>query len=400
MSTFAYKGYTQAGRAAHGLIEAFDAKEARERLAARGILAQQLDTAGAARSSLRSKGFAPAVRAEVYGELGILLESGLTLAQSLDLAISSPSLADASSLLAGIKDRVSEGRPLAEALSEASPEVSAFERALVESGERTGGLGLMLVELGRFIEGQVKVRERILSAMTYPVIVLVVSLAIALGVVFFLLPSLREMIAEANMEMPPITRFMLTGGQVCAWLLAGFAIALPLWALIHRQRMNGSAPARNAWAQRLFRLPLYGTGLARLSAMRFCRTLALMLKGGVPLLQALPLAGKATGNSWIEEEVERAAVAVRDGESLARSVERIAPFADLLPGWIQAGEAGGQLEALLDRAADRMQHQWERRIQKSLALLEPALIITVGVFVFLLALAVLLPILSLNSALQ
>jgi len=146
----------------------------------------------------------------------------------------------------------------------------------------------------------------------------------------------------------------------------------------------------------LFRLPVLGRGYLLLANLRCARTLAILLRGGVGLVDALPLAGRATGSAWIARLAAEEAEAVRHGSSLADAIRRIPPLAEVLPAWIQAGEASGALDRLLDTAGSAMQHRWDRFVTRTLSWLEPALIFAVGGFVLLVVLSVLLPIISLN----
>jgi general secretion pathway protein F len=125
----------------------------------------------------------------------------------------------------------------------------------------------------------------------------------------------------------------------------------------------------------------------------------MLLRGGVPLVEALAIAGRATGSAWITATTAQGAEKVKHGASIAAALRTIEPLNLALPAWVQAGEAGGNLDALLDHAADRFQQQWDRLMTRSMALIEPALIIIVGVFVLLIALAILLPILTMNQTL-
>ncbi|MCX7591757.1 MAG: type II secretion system F family protein, partial [Kiritimatiellae bacterium] len=153
------------------------------------------------------------------------------------------------------------------------------------------------------------------------------------------------------------------------------------------------------WHRVFFRLPVVGRGLTSLVNLRFARTLAALLKGGVGAIEGFKLAGRATGNEWVALLAEREAETVRHGSSLSEAVRRIGPLSGGLPGWIQTGEAGGGLADLLERAADRYEMRWERFLERSVTVMEPLLILLIGGFVLTVTLSVLLPILSLSQML-
>ena len=148
--------------------------------------------------------------------------------------------------------------------------------------------------------------------------------------------------------------------------------------------------------QGLFKVPLVGRGYVIVVNIRCVRTLCLLLQGGVGLVEAMALSGRSSGSSWVASLMEVEAESVRHGSTLADAIRRIPPLAGSLPSWIQAGEASGALERLLDTAGTAYQHQWNRYISRTLSWLEPALILCIGLFVLLVTLSVLLPIMSLN----
>ncbi|HOW97506.1 MAG TPA: type II secretion system F family protein [Kiritimatiellia bacterium] len=401
MKTFAYQGFDHSGRSSAGLVEALDAKEAREKLFARGILVEGLRPAGQGKAGRfrRTGAFDASARAMVYRELAALLKAGLPLTQALEIILSAPETGAHQMLLADTRDRLREGSSFAEALA-AHRAVTPFEKSVVQVGERTGTLDVVLDRIARFLEEESQVRERIQTALLYPVIVLIMAIAIGMLTMGVMLPRMARLLEEANMDLPAITRFTLALGRWSAPVLLLLIVALGLAGGWLVRRMRAAPEVRQLWNRRAFRWPLAGRMYTALVNLRFARTLALLLDGGVPLVEALPLAGRATGSSWTGRLAAEQAEAMRHGRNLADALRQIPPLAGSLPVWIQAGEAGGKLSVLLEHAADRYQQQWSRVIARSLGLLEPLLIVLVGGFVLLVALATLLPILSLNQTLH
>ena len=402
MRTFEYKGFDSSGSAQRGLIEATDVKEARERLATRGVMAEHVTPAGAERPGLRRGGrpaFGGDLRVFFYRELGVLLGAGLPLVNALDLLILSPELGGATTLLAAVRDRVREGASLAQALGQSSPAVTGFERAIVEVGERSGSLDAILERLASFLDEQLRLREKIIAAMTYPCIVFVFAMLIATVMLGFVIPSAARLLMEqTHAPLPLLTRGMMAAGRVLRWLVPVAAVGGTMAFIYLRRRLRRDAALAQRLDRWIFRLPLVGRGYALVVNLRCARTLAILLRGGVSLIEALPLAGRATGSAWVGGRLTVEAEAVRHGSSLADAMRRVPILSASLPAWIQAGEASGALETLLDTAGNSYQHQWERFVTRTLSLLEPALIALIGAFVLLVALSVLLPILSLNRA--
>ena len=403
MNTFDYRGLDLKGRTRKGLVEALDPKDAREKLSRSGILVERISFAGDQQPRFRlsrNRGLSLDHRVIIYRELGALLRAGLSVVKALDILIDSPELGEACGILARARDEIREGKTLADAMSHASESVSLLEKALMAVGERSGTLGDALDSLASFVEEQQSVKDRVRTALLYPAVVLVVALVVATGVFVFVLPQTEKVLTEMHIAMPAITRIMMAMGKVL--LLGGLPVAciLILVGLRLGRRMRSDPALRIDIDRRMFSLPIIGRGFVIMANLRFARTLAILMHGGVPLVEGLQLAGRATGNAWIEKLAGTASESVHHGGTLADAVRTISPLSETLPGWIQAGEAGGNLENLLHNASERYQRQWMRFITRSLGLMEPAIILLLGIFVLLVALAVLMPIISANQLIQ
>jgi general secretion pathway protein F len=376
-----------------GLVEAADVKDARERLAADGVLAERVSPSG------RRLRFPAETRAVVYRELSELLAAGLPLVKALDTLIESPELRGAGVLLAGVRDRIREGASLADAFCEAGSSVTPFEKAVIEAAEQTATVEVMLERLATFIEEQETLKQSVHSALVYPAIVVAMAVCVAVVMLGLLLPRAQDLLAGNQVGLPALTRWTIRIGRAAVrWgapllLLLGGAL---LWV---RRRLRWDREWHARWDRGLFRLPLVGKGYRLLVNMRFSRTLAMLLNGGVGIIDGLVLAGRATGSAWVTALSEAQAEAVRNGASLSNAVAGIPPLSASLPGWIRVGEASGGLERLLVHAGRRYEQHWDRFMKRGLSLLEPVLILVIGAFVLLVTLSVLLPVFTLIRAL-
>ena len=398
MRTFSYRGFDFSGRSAQGLVEALDAKEARERLHARGILAESLDPAGdrpAGRWSRRT-GMSTDGRAQAYRELGALLRAGVPMVPALDIVIQAQTDAASVQACARLRDRLREGGHLAAALGEIQPDLPGFEMAVLQAGERSGSLGTVLDRLADHLEDSLRTRERLISALVYPAFVVGLALLVAGAMFGFILPNLQKLFAESQIPLPWLTRALLATGRGLFLWGAPLLVTGALTAFLLTRQFRASPSLRVGWQRRLLGWPLIGRTRVWLANVRFCETLALLLRGGVPVVDALELAGTATGNAWVEQGVNQAAAEVRHGRPMSAALHQAPALAGVLTGWLAAGEAAGDVAGMLDQAALRIRAQWQQHLTRVLSVIEPALIVTVGVFVLLVALAVLLPILSLN----
>jgi general secretion pathway protein F len=392
MQTYEYRGFDTSGRRRRGLVEAVSPKEARECLSAEGILAERLTATG------RQVRFPPVVRATVYHELGALLGAGMTLMKAFDLLIQSVELGDVRGLLAGVRDRIRNGASLSDAMAAGSRWVTPYEMAALRAAEQSGSQAAMLGRLAAYLEERDRLRQRALSAMIYPALILVAGIAVAVLQLGFLLPRTRELVAAGGGALPGVTRFMLGVGQVVT--AAGLpALCAVLAAVVFvRWRLARDPVWRARWDRGLFRLPLIGRARTLLVNARFARTMGILLHGGASAMESLRLAGHATGSPWLAAQAEAAAESVRQGTSVSDAIRRIGPLGETLCGWIEVGENTGDLQGMLGAASDRCQERWERFLQRALALLEPALLLAIGAFVMVVTLAVLLPVFSLTRS--
>lgn len=392
MKAYEYRGFDKNGRACRGLTDAMSVKDAREKLARSGILADRVSITG------RPLRFPAEQRSMVYRELSALLGAGMPLVRALELLIQSPETGDSAVLLAGVRDSVREGASLADAFSRASGSVTPFEKAIIEAAEKSATVEPMLERLATFLEEQGKLRERIQSALIYPSIILTLGICVAILMLGLLVPRARDILAGSNIPLPALTRFMIAlGSGLLKWGLPIIAVIVAA-VFMARRRLRRDEAYRKHWNRRLFGIPLFGRGYTILVNLRFARTLEIMIHGGVSLIDGLIFAGRATGSPWIAALAETEAESVRHGSSLSDAVRRIPPLALSLPGWIEIGEASGELENLLKNAGQRYQDHWDQFIARCLSFLEPVIILFIGGFVLLVTLSVLLPVLSLSQA--
>lgn len=403
MQTFEYRGFDGTGQARKGLVEALDIKRAREKLAGEGLFAENIAPAGESKRVsflFRSSAFTVDARTMFYRELVALLRAGLPLVTALDVLVQSPDMGATRPILAALRDNIKEGASLAAALARAGRTVSSYEKAVIAAGEKSASLGTVLERLADFMDEQARLRDRFVTALIYPAIIFVVAIAIAVGLLGFGIPRIGNLLMEeSHITLPLLTRCMIRFGSLFMHVgLPVLALALAGGVFWWRRMALDPEKARN-FNRRLFGLPVIGPGYTILVSLRFARTLALLINGGVSLIDGLPLAGEATGSRWVADRVAAETDAVRHGRSLADMLRHIPPFGSLF-GWVQVGEASGALARMLDSAADRLQQQWERFLTRRMNMLEPMLILIIGVFVLLVVLAVLLPILTLNQHLR
>lgn len=394
MRTFHYRGYTAAGAASEGQTEAESAKAALRQLTARGVFVERLQPASSRRTLTSAR------RSALYRELAALLAAGLPLERALELlqgADDTHASAD-SGVIATVRDAIRDGASLGEALAGAAPRLGGYERAALLSAERTGSLPPLLVRIAEHLETRAAAREHLRSAAFYPLFVLTLGFGVAFLMLGVLVPRAQVALSAAGVALPPGSLLVVRLARAVAWT-GGTGL---LGTLLAGGLLRGARRRDVAWQARSDRwrlsLPLLGPAERALAAERFASTMGVLLSAGVPVVDTMGLAGAATDNRWIADQVDAATERVRHGLDLSQALAPIGPLAPWLLEWVRVGEAGGCLDAMLEVAARRAREAWERTTRRWLALFEPLVLTCVGVFVLAVALAVLLPVLSLTRA--
>ena len=286
------------------------------------------------------------------------------------------------------------GSPLAAALPASAfpPEV----KATIAAGEASGRLALLLARLADTLEAEVALRSKLVAALAYPCLLVVVAVGVILAMLIFVVPGIADQLTSSGATLPFLTRAVLAVSHFLQrwwWLLLALAVLAGLGFHLWRKR-----PAnRDRLDRRLLALPLAGGWIATLEGVRWSRLLATMLGAGLPLAEALAITAPTMGNAAWREATNRIATQVRAGASLTASLPLLPKPPGLLVSLAQSGESSGRLAPLLESAANTLDRQMQDRSRTFLALVEPAIIVVLGGMVGLIILAVLLPILQLNT---
>ncbi|WP_247315701.1 type II secretion system inner membrane protein GspF, partial [Ralstonia pseudosolanacearum] len=399
MPAFRYEAADASGRTDRGVIEADSARQARTALRARGLTPLVVDALGAQAAkragSRFGKRLSPQENALVTRQLASLLVAGLPLDEALAALADQAERPYVHELLASIRAEVVGGSSLSVALAQHPRDFPDIYRALVSAGEHSGNLGLVLSRLADYIESRNALTSKIKLAFTYPAIVTVVAFAIVIFLLSYVVPQVVSVFANTKQKLPTLTIIMLWLSDFVrnwGWLAA---IVLAALGLLVRKLLQQPA-LRLSWHRWLLTAPLFGKLVRGYNTARFASTLAILSSAGVPILRGLQAAGETLNNVALKTNVEDAATRVREGTSLARALAAQNQFPPVLVHLIRSGEATGNLPAMLERAAQGEAQELERRTLFLTGLLEPALILTMGVVVLLIVLAVLMPIIEIN----
>ncbi|MGZ6125612.1 MAG: type II secretion system F family protein, partial [Myxococcales bacterium] len=292
--------------------------------------------------------------------------------------------------------KVNEGSSLADALNEHPKVFSTLYVNMIRAGESSGALDVVLVRLADFTESQSLLRNKIIGAMLYPAIMMVVGIAIVSILFVVVIPKVTKIFEDMNVTLPWTTRILIGVSSFARdyWYLIVAALPLLVFGI---RRWVRSPGGRAKWDRLKLRAPVFGELTRMLALSRFAKTLATLLASGVPLLTAMDIVKNVVSNTLLADVIAQARDSIREGESIAAPLKRSGQFPPLVYHMIAIGERSGQLEEMLQNVAKSYEAQVEMRIGALTSLLEPVMIVAMGGGVAFIVFSILMPIMQLNT---
>lgn len=391
MPIFKYRGYTTDGRDVSGSIEASGPGDAMARVKAEGVFPSEVIESGLTGRKKIFRRLDESFLPGMTRQLSILLSSGVPMMEALQ-SLSAEQKGFYREMLIAVKERVSGGVGLSKALEEFGHIFPDFFINMIHSGEQSGTLDKVLMQLADYLESRNTVRAKVRSAMIYPLLMMGVSIVVLSFLFTFVIPKIVKIFHDTKATLPFITLVLIFVSTIFVrywWLIAGLIIG----AVVAARRFL--AAHRLLVDRLLLRLP--GNVIQSLYYSRFARILGFLLGGGLPMLKALSLSAKSMGNRHLEAGVLNAERRVAEGQSLSSTLEGFPPvFVQL----IATGEKSGRLPETLTRAAQSYEEEFNRKVNRTVSLFEPAMILVMGLVVLFIVLAVLLPMFQLNQLIK
>ena len=422
MPVYSYKGLTDGGRAKSGFVDADSDRSARQKLRRDGIYLTELsEGAGTqpAKTEERRARFSFSFRRSIPGtdlaiatrQLATLLGAGIPLVESLGALTEQVEHARLKSVIGQVRDRVNEGATLADALARAGPFSNLFV-SMVRAGEAGGALEQVLRRLADYLESQVRTRNRVLSIMLYPIMMMGFAVLVVIVLVTVVLPQITQLLEGFDVPLPWYTQAIISVSYFLRhwwWALLGVAgaIGIAVRAALRTER------GRESFDGLKLRLPVFGRVNRILAISRFTRTLSTLLAGGIPIVRALEISNFeissartigiskfVAANQVIGAAIDRARESITEGSSIAAPLKRSGHFPPLVTHMVDVGERSGELEAMLAKVADTYDEQVETAVTRLTAMLEPMLILVMVGIVLFIILATLVPLLELTTAIR
>ena len=398
---YKFEALTAAGKSTTGLLEADNARAARAQLRQQALVPLEVTQVASAGTQAQGRSFSRRVFNATHlavwtRQLAGLVGSGLPLERALTALTDEAEEPRQRELLAHLRAEVNAGAPFAQALGSAPREFDEVYRGVVAAGEQSGALGQVLERLADDLEARQELKAKLIGATLYPAIVSLIAIVIVIFLVTYVVPQVASVFTSSKRALPGLTvamlaisAFLRSYGWVLLLTLIGASVTLRLMLRNEAFRERFDA----AWLG----LPLVGKLARGYNAARFAGTLAMLAGAGVPILKALQAAAETLSNRAMRADAMEALTQVREGAPLASALAGKKRFPGLLAMFSRLGEQTGQLPTMLDRAARQLGMEVQRRALQMATILEPLLIVVMGMVVMLIVLAVLLPIIQLNT---
>ncbi len=398
MPAYHYKALDPDGKMTKGVMQGDSSRQVRQVLRTKSLLPVEIQAVEQKSSDPKrrtQKNISAYDLALVTRQLSVLLAAAIPLEEALASVAKQSQKAHVKSVMLSVRSLVLEGHGLADALKRATNFPKLYV-ATVAAGEKSGHLDLILNQLADYTENKFTLQKKIQGAMIYPIVLMLMSFCVVIGLMSFVVPKIVKVFEQSEQALPLITQIVLGLSALITqwwWLLLAVAITLTILLLKFAKTDVG----RQGLDRLVLKLPIFSRLSKSLNAARFASTLSILVRSGVPLIEALQISAAVTTNTLITKTIRAAAEKVTEGASLSSQLEQSVYFPPMMIQMIKSGENSGELENMLGRAADMQEAEATNLISTLLALLEPLMLVLMGVIVMVIVMAVMLPIVNMND---
>lgn len=402
--TFAYRVRDRGGSIRSGTVEAENQAAVVARLRQQGLVPIEIssqDKTGMRREISLGRKKVKLKDLSVFArQFATMINSGLSLLRSLNILSEQTESKELARVIGEIRNDVEAGNSLSASLAKHPKAFDKLFVAMVRAGETGGVLDQVLLRLAETIEAKVALRQKVRSAMTYPVVVFVMVLLILTAMLVFVVPMFETLYSELGGTLPLPTRILLaTSSAVASWF--GLVIlAVFIGAAIGLRRYIATDKGRHNFDVLLLKAPIFGSLFHKIALARFARTLAVLMRSGVPILQALEIVSETVGNSVMARAILDVQTSVKEGESIAKPLEKHAVFPPMVVQMMAVGEETGALDTMLNKIAEFYEQEIESMVESLTSLIEPLLIAVMGATVGTMVIALYLPMFNIINLIQ
>lgn len=402
MAAFEYTALDTSGKQKKGVLEGDSPRQVRQQLKEKGFVPLSVDAAvqkvqQEGTKSFNKAGISASDLALLTRQMATLLQAGIPLEETLKAVSKQSEKPKVTSMMMAIRSKVVEGHSLAQALTEFPKAFPELFRATVAAGEHSGHLDLVLEQLADYTESRYQTRKKIQGALIYPVVLVIFSVLIVVGMLTFVVPKIVGIFESSGQELPTLTKIMIGSSEFLQswwWLCALVIVA----AIVGFRKALENEAFKYQFHENILRMPLIGKINRGYNAARVISTLSILSKSGVPLVEALRISGQVSGNLCIREAVIEAAEKLKEGASLFNSLDQSGYFPPMMMQMVASGESSGELDSMLGRAATNQERELEDLVSTIVSLFEPLMLVVMGGVVMVIVLSIMLPVINMNNA--
>ena len=400
MPIFEYKAIDASGKNNKGIVEAENIKAARVKLKKQSLMVTDISEKTAQKSSSNPGGI-PFIGNRIglndvslmTRQLASLVKANIPLVEALTALVEQTELEPLKIIVNQVRDDVNEGTSLAKSLAKHPKTFDNVFINMVEAGESSGTLGLVLLKLADLKEAQMRLRAKVISGMTYPALMASIAAILVLGIFTFVIPKMAKIFDSMGKPIPSTTKFLMAFSEIIVdyWYLIGAVIAFGVTFFL---RWINSPKGRPEWDAFKLRAPLFGPLLRMIALTRFSSTMSTLLASGVPIITSMTISRNLVGNVKIAEAIENAKNNITEGQSIAEPLRKSGEFPPLVIHMIAIGERTGELPDMLRNIAETYEEQVNTKIEGMTSLIEPAMIVVMGVVVGFVVMSIMMPLLD------
>ena len=401
MVTYAYQARDTSGKLVNGEVEAPDQQTAANILINRNLMVVVLTPSSSRKSGAkRRQGKVKSQELVVFTrQLATMMDAGLPLVQTLTALEEQTDSKSFKPILRHITEKVEQGDAFSQALAQHPKVFTKLFVSMVEAGETGGLLAEILDRVANYLEATARLKKKVKSAMSYPTIVCIIALGIALFLIVKVIPIFADIFKDFGAKLPMPTQVLIRISEIIRgyFILVTGAVGLLVFAVIKLKRTKRGT---EFWDRLKLRLPVFGKLIHKIAMSRFARTFAALLRSGVPILETLRIVGQSSGNTMVEHAVEKTAASIERGDNLALALGQHKIFPPMLVRMVSAGEQTGKVDVMLEKISDFYDEEIEATLNGLTSLIEPLLIVFLGVVVGSIVICMFLPIFKLNEIVQ